>query len=62
MIYDFFFDYQDTELLGKIDNAHLIFADRSHFLAKDKRCLELSVNYILFKINNTLFTKIIFFY
>jgi hypothetical protein len=43
MIHDFFFEYQDNELLGKIDNAALILADKSPYLARDPRCLELSV-------------------
>jgi hypothetical protein len=42
MIHDFFFEYQDNELLGKIDNAALILADKSPYLARDPRCLELS--------------------
>lgn len=39
---EFILQYLNYDVLGKIDNSHLAFADRSLEYAKDKRCLELA--------------------
>lgn len=39
---DFLFTYINSDVLGKIDNSHLAFADRSPKMANDEICLLLS--------------------
>ncbi|KAL4432702.1 hypothetical protein ABPG74_011523 [Tetrahymena malaccensis] len=39
---DFFIDFLNNENLGKIDNSHLVFADRSPQYAEDPKCLILA--------------------
>ena len=39
---DFYCDYLTYEELGKIDNTHLVYADKSEKLALDEKCLKLA--------------------
>ncbi|EAS06076.2 RNA-dependent RNA polymerase RdRP2 (macronuclear) [Tetrahymena thermophila SB210] len=39
---DFFIDFINNENLGKIDNSHLVFADKSPLYAEDPKCLKLA--------------------
>ncbi|KAL4479119.1 hypothetical protein ABPG72_008949 [Tetrahymena utriculariae] len=39
---DFFIDFLNNENLGKIDNSHLVFADKSPLYAEDPNCLKLA--------------------
>ncbi len=39
---DFFIEYMNYEMLGRIDNAHLALADQSEELANNPACLKLS--------------------